>query len=136
MPGTQVSEEFLTGIVEARRARDLKPFVEMLFADPALVTKDMIEDMVKYKRLDGVEEALTALRDRLVGGEDAAALAADLGKIGAATVIASKTDKIVGAPDEAALPESFMVHWIEGAGHMPHLEKAADVNAILIDALG
>jgi len=133
LPGTQVSEEFLTGMIEAQRARDLKPFVEMLFADPSLVTREMVEDLIKYKRLDDVEAALGALRDRLVGGADAAALAADLAKIPAATVIASKTDKIVGAPDEAALPAGFKVIWIEGAGHMPHLEKAAEVNAILAE---
>ena len=135
IPGTQVSEEFLTGMIEARRARDLKPYVEMLFADPALVTKDMVEDLIKYKRLDDVDAALAALRDHLVGGADAESLRADLGKISAATIIASKADKIVGAPDESALPPGFKVIWIEGAGHMPHLEKATDVNAILVSNL-
>ncbi|HSM94936.1 MAG TPA: acetoin dehydrogenase dihydrolipoyllysine-residue acetyltransferase subunit [Rhizomicrobium sp.] len=134
-PGTRASEEFLTGIVEAQRARDLKPFVEMLFADPSLVTKDMLEDMTKYKRLDGVEEALAALRDRLVNADDAAGLASGLAKIPSGTVIASKSDQIVGAPDQAALPPSFRVIWID-AGHMPHLEKAAEVNAILKEAIG
>lgn len=136
LPGTEVSEEFLTGVAEARRARDLKPFVEMLFADPALVTKDMVEDMIKYKRIDGVDDALAVLRDRLVSGEDAVAFTADLAKIPAATIIASKTDRIVGAPDEAALPAGFTVHWIEGSGHMPHLEKAGEVNAILEAQIG
>ena len=134
LPGNRISEEFLTGIVEASRSRDLRPFVEMLFADPSIVSKDMIKDMVRFKRIDGVEEALTHLRDRLVDSRDAAALAADLKKIPAATVIASKDDKIVGAPDEGALPPGFKVKWIAGAGHMPHLEKAAEVNAILAEA--
>src|SRR5690242_9382479 len=77
-PGTKASEEFLTGVVEAQRARDLRPLVEMLFSDPSLVTKDMLEDMTKYKRLDGVEDALAALRDMLVNADDAPALARDL----------------------------------------------------------
>jgi pyruvate dehydrogenase E2 component (dihydrolipoamide acetyltransferase) len=130
-----VSAEFLNGVVEARRARDLKPFLEMLFADPALVSKDMVENLVKFKRIDGVEDALSRLRDRLVDGNDKAALARDLHNIPAATIIASRSDKIVGAPDANALPSGFRMAWIEGAGHMPHLEKAADVNAILSQAL-
>lgn len=134
-PGTKVSEKFLTGVIEARRARDLKPFVEMLFANPSLVTKDMLEDMVKFKRLDGVEDALSLLRDRLVSGADAPALVADLSKIPAATIIASKNDQIVGAPYEGGLPKSFKVVWIDGAGHMPHLDKVADVNALLVEAV-
>jgi len=132
---TPVSEEFLTGVIEAQRARDLKPYIEMLVADPAMVTKDMVDDVLKFKRLDGVEEALTALRDRMVDGAEAAALRADLAAIPAALVIASKDDRIVGAPDEAALPNGFKVAWIEGAGHMPHLEKAAAVNALLLEVV-
>jgi pyruvate dehydrogenase E2 component (dihydrolipoamide acetyltransferase) len=126
-----VSEPFLTGVIDAQRARDLKPVMEMLLADPAMVTKDMVEDVLKFKRTDGVEEALSALRDRLVEGRDAAALRADLAAIPSALVIASKADRIVGAPDEAALPPGFTVVWIDGAGHMPHLEQAAEVNALL-----
>ncbi len=51
--------------------------------------------------------------------------------LGPVLVIASKTDQIVGAPDEAALPANVRVVWIEGAGHMPHLEKAAEVDGLL-----
>jgi pyruvate dehydrogenase E2 component (dihydrolipoamide acetyltransferase) len=132
---TGVSEEFLSGVIDAQRARDLKPVMEMLLADPAMVTKDMVEDVLKFKRLDGVEEALSALRDRMVEGNDAAALRADLAAIPSALVIASKDDRIVGAPDESALPPGFRVVWIDGAGHMPHLEKAAEVNGLLVEAI-
>lgn len=135
-PGTQINEAFLDGVVSARRARDLKPFIEMLFADPSLVTKDMLEDMIKFKRLDGVDEALAILRDRLVAPGDAQALAADLSNIASATIIASRQDRIVGVPDEGALPAGFKTIWIDDAGHMPHLEKAAEVNAALKAAIG
>ena len=91
----------------------------------------MVEDMLKFKRLDGAEEALAILRDRLLAGEDAARLAQDMGAIGAATVIVSEGDRIVGVPDERALPSRFEIVRIAGAGHMPHLEKSAEVNAIL-----
>lgn len=136
LPGTAVSEPFLTGVIEAQRARDLRPWMEMLVADPAMVTKDMVEDVLKFTRMDGVEEALGAIRDRMVAGADAAELQADLARIPQALVIASRADQIVGAPDEAALPPGFRVAWIEGAGHMPHLEAAAEVNALIAGQVG
>jgi pyruvate dehydrogenase E2 component (dihydrolipoamide acetyltransferase) len=136
LPGNRISEEFLTGVVEAQRARELKPFVEMLFFDPSLVTREMIDDMIKFKRIDRVEDALAKIRDRLVEGSDAAALAADLHKIPKATIIASRADQIVGAPNAGALPSTFRIHWIENAGHMPHLDHAAEVNAILAESVG
>ena len=130
-----VSEAFLTGVIDAQRARDLKPYMEMLLADPAAVTKDMIEDVLKFKRTDGVEEALSALRDRIVEGKDSEALRNDLNAIPEALVIGSKADQIVGAPDESALPPGFKVVLIDGAGHMPHLEKANEVNALIVDVV-
>ena len=36
-----------------RRARKLRPVLEMLAANPELVTADMVEDVLKFKRLDG-----------------------------------------------------------------------------------
>jgi pyruvate dehydrogenase E2 component (dihydrolipoamide acetyltransferase) len=133
LSGAGPSAEFLTGVIDAQRARDLKPVMEMLLADPAMVTKGMVEDVLKFKRTDGVEEALSALRDRMVEGKDAATLRADLPAIPSALVIASRTDRIVGAPDETALPRGFTIVWIDGAGHMPQLEKASEVNNLLVN---
>lgn len=130
-----VAEAFLSGVIETQRAKDLKPFIEMLLADPAMVTKDMVDDVLKYKRLDGVEEALIAIRDRMVDGADARVLRAGLSAIPTALVIASRNDRIVGAPDEATLPGGFKLVWIDGVGHMPHLEKFAEVNTLLVEWL-
>lgn len=133
LPGTTLSEDFLTGLIEAQRARDLKPVLGLLLADPHAVSRDMVEDMLRFKRTDGAEEALAALRDAMLAGADRAALAADLARLPAALVIASHADRIVGAPDPAALPAGWRVVFVDGAGHMPHLERAAEVNALLLE---
>jgi pyruvate dehydrogenase E2 component (dihydrolipoamide acetyltransferase) len=135
LPGTSLSEVFVNGMVDAQRAKDIKPLLEMLFADPSAVSKDMVEDIVKFKRTDGVEEALSAIRDAMLAGADARTLAADLAKLPPTLVIASRTDRIVGAPDETALPAAVRVAWIEKAGHMPHLEQANAVNALILETI-
>lgn len=131
LPGGSLNADFLTGVAEEDRARALKPWLSLLTADPSLVTAEMVEDVVKYKRLDGAPEALAALCDRMVAGDDALALQADLAKIPRAVVVASRNDQIVGAPDAAALPAGFEVVWLDEAGHLPHLEQGAAVDAIL-----
>jgi pyruvate dehydrogenase E2 component (dihydrolipoamide acetyltransferase) len=136
LPGNVINVDFLTGIAEGMRAKDLKPWLEKIVADPNLITKEMVDEMVKFKRLDGVAEALSTYRDRFSTGADAAALAADLPNIPAALVIASKNDKIVGAPDPAKLPAGWTVVFMDNTGHMPHMEAAADVNAALLKHMG
>ena len=64
--GLGVSDDFLSGVIDAQRARDLKPVLERLLADSALVTADMVQDVLDAKRIDGVEDALGVLRDRMV----------------------------------------------------------------------
>ena len=133
LPGTALNESFLTDIAEGARAKDLRPALELLTHDPSLVTREMVEDVVKYKRLDGVEEALIAIRDRMLAGDDARALQADLPRIARALVIASHKDAIVGTP--SSLPPGFEVVWIDGAGHLPHIEKANAVDELLLRQL-
>ena len=54
----------------------------MLVADPALVTNDMVEDVLKYKRLDGVDAALnTIARACFAGGRQSLELEPRLGEI-------------------------------------------------------
>jgi pyruvate dehydrogenase E2 component (dihydrolipoamide acetyltransferase) len=128
LPGGTLAEEFLTGVAESQRARDLKPWLQMLTADPAMITRDMVEDLVKAKRVDGAEDALIALRDRMVAGQDATALQADLPKLPRALLIYSPNDQIVGAPNPAALPPDWQLLALPECGHMPQMESAARVN--------
>jgi pyruvate dehydrogenase E2 component (dihydrolipoamide acetyltransferase) len=127
--GPEVNAAFLTGVVTARRSRDLKPHLEQLVADPALITRDMVEDVLKAKRLDGVDESLATLRDRLTDGADTAALRTAAGALPPALVITSPADRIVGETDPALAPPGSRVVRIDNAGHLPHLEQAAQVNA-------
>lgn len=131
LPGCRLNDDFLIGVAEGERAKDLKPLLEMLPADPTLVSREMVEDIVKYKRLDGVEEALAKIAGRMVAGADREELQMRLASIPSAVVIASHNDAIVGAPDEASLPSGFDVVWMDDAGHIPQLEKAAAVDEIL-----
>jgi pimeloyl-ACP methyl ester carboxylesterase len=63
--GAEIDRDYIEGFVAASSRRELKPVLERLFADAELVTRQMIDEVLKYKRIDGVQEALRALTDRL-----------------------------------------------------------------------
>ena len=135
LPGSRVSDEFLTGFVEAERRQQLKPVLEMLVAEPGLVSRNMVDDVLKSKRLDGAQEALTKLRDRILGGDDFRALQAHVANWPSALVIAGRKDIVVTGLSEDALPSSWRLAWVENAGHMPHVERAADVNRLILERI-
>lgn len=132
LPGSTLNAAFLRGVADAQRPRDLRPWLELLTASPDIVGNEMVEDVMRFKRLDGSDEALSALALRLIEGADLDALRPDLDRIPSALVIASSHDQIVGRPDPAGLPEGFEVVVLDDVGHMPHVAKADAVNALIL----
>jgi pyruvate dehydrogenase E2 component (dihydrolipoamide acetyltransferase) len=90
----------------------------------------MIEDVLKFKRLDGVETALNRIIDDcFAGGRQALDLTARLGELTVPVqVIWGRQDRILPASHAEGLPSSIPVQVFEDAGHMVHMEKAAEVN--------
>ena len=75
--GEEINGAYIDGFVAAESRRDLKPVLKELFADENLVSRQMVDDLLKYKRLDGVRDTLRGLADamfrdgRQVHGSDA-----------------------------------------------------------------
>jgi pyruvate dehydrogenase E2 component (dihydrolipoamide acetyltransferase) len=135
--GPEINRDYISAFVSASSRRELKPVLEMLFADKALVSRQMVEDLLKYKRIDGVEEALRALSRDLVEGAARQSLlsaARDALKVPTLVVWGSE-DRILPATQATALGGTAKVEVIDGAGHMVQMEAANRVNAVLKEHL-
>ena len=132
--GPEIDAEYVDGFVAATGRRDLKPVLQRLFADPDLVNRQMVDDVLKYKRLDGVQEALETLAARLFpSGSQARVIAHQLedGYGGPVLVVWGERDAIIPAPHAEAAPSRAETHVLPGVGHSPHMEAAGDVNRLL-----
>ena len=132
--GEEINTGYTDGFVQAQSRRELKPVLEQLFADPALVSRQMVDDMLKYKRLDGIEPLLAELgaalftqgRQRTVLAERLQALDKPL------LVFWGEDDQVIPAAQAAnAGPQAEVIRFA-GTGHMAMLEKASEVNAALL----
>ena len=134
--GPEVNMAYIDSFVAADRRKELKPIAEQLFADPGMVTRDMLDDLLRYKRLDGVDAALRTISGAVFAdGKQAAVLRGRLGEVGVPVqVIFGTEDRIIPAAHAEALPEARR-HLIAGAGHMVHLEKPEEVNRIVREFL-
>jgi pyruvate dehydrogenase E2 component (dihydrolipoamide acetyltransferase) len=131
--GAEINTAYLSGFVAASSRRELKPVVEQLFAEPNLVSRQLLDDLLKYKRLDGVSALLTQLGADLFGGGTQTALpvAQLAGSAIPTTLIWGREDRIIPAAQAAAAGSSASVHVLDGAGHMVMMEKASEVNALI-----
>jgi pyruvate dehydrogenase E2 component (dihydrolipoamide acetyltransferase) len=136
--GQEANVGYLRGFVAAQSRRELKPHAEKLFADPALVTRDLLENVLKFKRLDGAQAALQTVLDGFIAGESqATVLAEPVAALGIPVlVVAGAEDQVMPAGHAGALGGKAAVHVIPGKGHMIHMEAAGEVNRLLADHLG
>jgi len=136
--GTEINAGYLRGFADAQTRRELKPVVGQLFADESLVTRQLVDDLLAYKRLDGVDEALHTLLGTLLDGDaqrgdSAAALAATGGTV-PVTAVWGRADRVIPAAQAESVPGAVR-HVIDGAGHMPQMERPAEVQAAIEETI-
>jgi pyruvate dehydrogenase E2 component (dihydrolipoamide acetyltransferase) len=132
--GSDANPEFVTGMLDAERRKDMSSVLEMLFANPDLVTRDLTDAMLAYKRTDGVQESLGLLGQNALSPKSGQMISASLSTVTQPVLaIWGSDDRIVPCP--ASVPEIVQLEKLSGIGHMPHMEAASDVNRLLIGFL-
>lgn len=111
--------------------------LEQLFADPSLVSRQMVDDVLRYKRLDGVEPLLLELSQALFGGGRQAELPGRGLALAAKPVLVvwGHEDRIIPVAHADQAPTGATVERFEGAGHMVQMEKASEVNRLLVQRM-
>jgi pyruvate dehydrogenase E2 component (dihydrolipoamide acetyltransferase) len=136
--GPDISMEYINGFIEANRRKKMEPVLQMLVHDPKMVTGEMIEDVLKFKRLDGVDAALKKLRDSLfAGGIQAHQLRDALDEMQVPVqVIWGSADRIVPARHGEGLPGKVKVNVLPETGHLAHMERSKEVTDLILAQLG
>lgn len=131
--GEDINPDYIDGFVAAERRRELKDVLELLFADQGLVSRKLVDDVLRYKRLDGVEEALRQVAGVMYpSGRQTVVLTGELDRLQApALVVWGGQDRILPAAHAEALAGRARVAVLAGAGHSPHMEAANEVNRLV-----
>ena len=135
--GPEISTDYIEGFLAADRRRPMKEALSRLFADPGAMSSEMIENVLKFKRLEGVPEALSAIAASLVSdGRQAFDLRAALAAAQVPVLVVwGDKDGVIPASQADNLPADVKVERLPGIGHMPMMEAAAAVNRLLASHL-
>jgi len=131
--GDDINVEFLDGYINAKRQKHLKPVLEQLVSDKSLISSDMMEDVFKFKRIDGVVDGLKKLvQVNFADGKQTVSQREQLANLSMpVTVIWGEDDEIIPSQHSVDLPASVNLHVLDSSGHVPQMENAAKVNEIL-----
>jgi pyruvate dehydrogenase E2 component (dihydrolipoamide acetyltransferase) len=135
--GDDINADYIDGFVAAGRRRELKSVLELLFADPSLVTRQLVDDVLRYKRIDGVDPALRTIASAwFPSGRQATVLASRLPEVAVPVLaIFGSADQIVPTAHADAVRDHARVEVLAGQGHSPHMEGAGQFNRLLGDFL-
>ncbi|MEM7171023.1 MAG: acetoin dehydrogenase dihydrolipoyllysine-residue acetyltransferase subunit [Pseudomonadota bacterium] len=135
--GPEINMDFIQGFCQAAKRKEMRAALEFLVANPELISRDMINESLKYKRLDGVTAALDRLsKDLFPDGRQLTFSDVDLaGLTVPMTVIWGEADRILPITQAAHLPASAAVHRLPDVGHLPHMEATAEVNRLILSSL-
>ena len=132
--GPEINGDYIEGFITASRRRDIKPHLEKLFADPSAVSRQLIDDILKYKRIDGVHSALRTIAGALFPeGRQAVMLRDRLAELSVPTTILwGGEDRILPVSHAQDLPANVEIQVLQGKGHMVQMEAPAEVNRSIV----
>ncbi len=131
--GPEINRAFVDGFVRAARRKEVAEVLGLLVHDPALVSRSMVEDLLRYKRLDGVAAAL----ERIVqawfpDGRQTFLPVKDLAAPGLPVqMLWGREDRIIPATQAETAAPAIARHLLDLAGHLPHMEKAGETNRLI-----
>ena len=121
-------KEYVLGFVEAQRKRDIRPVLEMLFADSEHLSREMVNESLQLLRDDDAREALRTISDWLTR---AAPSSRSLPSGVDTLVIWGDQDRVLPLSDDVRTRLEDRLVVLPGAGHMPHVEAHEQVVEII-----
>jgi pyruvate dehydrogenase E2 component (dihydrolipoamide acetyltransferase) len=132
--GSEIDAEYVRGFARTNSRKELKALAGRLFANEELVTRQLVEDLLRFKRLDGVLNALEAIASAFLDGDhQRTVLAVPIAQLGKPIrIIWGAKDRIIPVSHANAFGDSAKIHIVPNAGHMVQMEAANEINRILL----
>lgn len=130
--GASVNRDYVEGFIAARRKKDMRPVMEMLFSDPEMVSRSMVNETIAQYREPEAREAITTIGNALLD-MPRTDMESNLKALSGldALILWGDADAVVTMPAGLAEAAGDRLVVIEGAGHMPHAEKPEEVATLV-----
>ena len=122
--GPEINAAFTDGILRARGASSLRPWLNELVHDESVFSDAFLESVVEQRGNEDLTESMRAFANRfLPDGTQRYSILGDLARISLPTrVVFGRNDRILPFARTASLPGHVALHALDGCGHMPQLE--------------
>ena len=107
--------------------------LEELYFDPSVITRDLINEVLKIKRIDGSVNALSLIKNEIIHeGHQKNNYIEKIEELEIPVyIIIGSNDKIIPNIDISQL-NKINYFKLNNCGHMAHIEKSQEVNKIIL----
>jgi len=131
--GSAVNEQYISNYISARTSRELRAVLEEIFFVRKKLSRHMVEQVLRYKRIDGVNGNLEMIAEHCLppGVNLLRDVSEQKAMPFACQFIWGAEDRVIQPPKHELISSTSDFHTIEGAGHMVHIEKSRKVNQLI-----
>lgn len=135
--GPDVNMAFITGFVEAHTVADMVAAMGMAVYEPRLIGRKVAEFLVAARAAPGARAALRAIVQACFpNGKQASDLRPFLQNPPCPVqIIWGHDDRVLPATQAQGLPATLPCHFLPCTGHLPHIERAGEVNGLIREFL-
>lgn len=135
--GRDVNMAFITGFIEANTVADMSAAMAMAVYNPKLIGRKVAEFLVEARAVPGAREALrTVAQTCFPHGEQANNLRPVLQSPSCPVhIIWGQEDRVLPVTQAQGVPAHVPCRFLQGTGHLPHIEQADVVHAAVKDFL-
>lgn len=131
--GPEINKDFVEGVLRARAAESLRPWLECLYHDPSRVSDALLGTVVQQRRDRDLTDAMEKFaKVFFTDGTQTFSIRSDLNGIRhPVRIVFGVQDRILPVTATRGIPENVGLHFVDSCGHMPHLERSVFADNIL-----
>ncbi len=128
--GKEIDSAYIENFINAESRRDLKKEIEKLYYNSDIITRDMLNEVLKFLRIDNVQTTLSKIQNEIIiNGEQKNNLIDEINSIKVPIcVVWGKEDQIIPSNHHQVLNDKIKIIIEKDCGHMAHIEKPSLVN--------
>ena len=130
----EINTTYLENFITVDSRKDLKKILESLYFNSSIITRDLVNEVLKIKRIDGCSEVLSLIKNEIVyQDKQKNNFIEDIKKLDIPrSIILGSQDKIIPYIDKEKIKKiNYFI--LDNCGHMAHIEKSNEVNKIILD---
>lgn len=131
--GDEIDSDYIDNFISSETRKEIKKEIEKLYFNSEIITRDMLNEILKFLRIDNVKDTLKIIKNEIIENNcQKNNLIEEINSLNIpVSVIWGEDDQIIPSKQSDVLSDKINLIKQKNCGHMAHIEKAKFVNEVI-----